>query len=129
MQDRLKQLWTPPDHLGEHGRKFWTRTGRILIAKGVLTPGDRESWTTMCVAYNRMTEAEIQMQTEGMTVDGYRGEKKKHPCFAIWKISCDQFTALSKEFGLTPASRSKIKIEDPPEKDNEKAKFFKLERR
>jgi P27 family predicted phage terminase small subunit len=129
MKDRLARLWIPPPHIGEHGRGFWTRTGRILIEKGILTPGDRESFTALCLAYNRMIEAEIQMQKEGMTVTGSRGDTKKSPCFTIWKVSCDQFNLLAKEFGLTPASRNKIKVEDPPEKDSEKNGFFKLERR
>jgi P27 family predicted phage terminase small subunit len=75
-----------------------------------------------------MTVAEIQMQNDGITVTGSRGDIKKHPAFSVWKISCDQFNMFAKEFGLTPASRSKIKVEDVPEKDDEKNGFFKLEK-
>ena len=128
MNDRLTRLWIPPSHLGEHGSKFWTRTGRILIDKGILSPVDRESFTALCSAYDTMVKAKIQMDRDGLTVETSRNDVKKSPVFSVWKVAVDQFNLLSKEFGLTPASRSKIKIEDPPEKDNGARKFFKLER-
>jgi P27 family predicted phage terminase small subunit len=58
-----------------------------------------------------MKEAAVVLQRDGLIQDGTKGERKA----PAWQIYRDAFMAFMKsagEFGLTPAARSNLKVDD-----------------
>ena len=121
---KLKQLWSPPKDLGEHGIQLFRRVGKLLIKSESLTKFDRETFETLCRDYELMRSAGKELETDGVTIKGERNVKKKHPAFPVWKVAHDNYVTLLKHFGLSPLSRG-LKVEaKETEKKNGKEKFF-----
>jgi len=120
----IKQLWQVPNTLGEHGQVLYKRVGKELIKSESLDSLDKEAFVTLCQNYDRMISADAEIKKDGLTVDDGRGVKKKHPAFAIWKTSQDNYVRLLSHFGLSPHARGR-KIEPKKEtKKNGKDQFF-----
>ena len=121
---KIKKLWATPKHLGKYGKSLWDRVGKQLVTDESLDDLDYETFETLCSNYDRMRSADDEIKKDGLTIDDGRGVKKKHPGFAIWKTSQDNYIRLLSHFGLSPQSRGR-KIE-PKEQvvENGKARFF-----
>ena len=122
---RLKTMWQVPKDLGRYGKGLWVRAGKELVKAQSLEQMDKETFLTMCICYDRMMQADQQMQKEGLSVDNGRGVKKKHPAFAIWKTSLDGYMKLLSHFGLSPQARGLKVNPKEEEKENGKERFFK----
>ena len=75
------------------------------------------AFSSVCVQYSIMREAERVLAVEGIVIAGHRGVTSKHPAVTILKAAANEFQKGCTEFGLTPASRQRldIEIEDPME--------------
>lgn len=81
---------SPPDHIGPEGQEVWVKYGPMLVRANVLQVSDLIALEHFCLTYQQMRD---------------------HVKFGE-PISSVVHTALSKcytEFGMTPASRSRIK--------------------
>lgn len=121
--DAIRRLWPIPGHLGQYGADFYKRVGRQLVAVGILTELDRESFTSLAASYQIMMVSQDGIVEHGATVKGSKDEIKKNPSFTTFKMASDIFQRLSKRFYLCPADREGVKIEKPM-KANEKEKYF-----
>jgi len=121
---KIKTLWKVPTELGVYGQAIWKRVGKQLVKDESLDDLDRETFQTLCSNYDRMRFADDEIKTDGLTIDDGRGVKKKHPAFAIWKTSQDNYVRLLSHFGLSPHSRGK-KVEPKQEETIDgKKRFF-----
>jgi P27 family predicted phage terminase small subunit len=107
-----------PSHLDKEARREWRRIVPELTVLGLLTRVDRAALAAYCVAYSRWITAEREVQRTGLTVVSPNGYPQKSPHLAIADKALEQVRKFAAEFGLTPASRSKVTAaptEDPDE--------------
>jgi P27 family predicted phage terminase small subunit len=85
----------------------------VLSELGLLTRADRSALAAYCVAYSRWVSAEAEVKKYGTVV---LSPDKKFPMKSPYLTVADQaMEAMRKfmtEFGLTPSSRSRIKVMD-----------------
>ena len=88
-----------------HAQGEWRRLGPILIANNLLTAGNLAGFSALCSCY-------------GMLIDAASGRAESSAALI------GQFRALLADFGLTPASQSRVKLSSPEAKPNGFAKFL-----
>ncbi len=93
-----------------------------LFDLGLLTTIDRQALAGYCVTYSRHVAAEKIIAKEGLVINGPRG-KQKHPAVLISQDALKLMKSYLIEFGMTPSSRTRIKV-GRQDKDNEAAEFF-----
>ena len=105
-----------PRHLGKTARAEWRRVTRELLGLGVLAEIDRAALAAYCVAWERWVEAETQLHTQGMVVETTNGNLVQNPYLSIANRAMLDMVKIGAEFGLTPSSRTRIKVDKPAEK-------------
>ena len=90
-----------PEILDPEARKEWARLTPELVRLGMVTPIDRMALTVLCMAWSEYCES----RQPGA------GKKFRSAAFT-------QLVRILVEFGLTPASRSRIKVDAPPPKSD-----------
>lgn len=104
-----------PTHLNKAGRAEWRRVARRLHNAGVLTYVDRGVLAVYCQAYGRWAEAEVELRQRGEVIETTNGNLVQSPWLQIANKAMEQMIRAARELGLTPASRSAIKVEKPAE--------------
>lgn len=116
----------PPDYLGEVARKKWDELLPLLQATRVMTRADIEALARLCDTYEWWLATREKLRKEG---DSYpilndKGEVKyisQRPEVAIAHKLAAQMHTLEADFGLNPASRTKLGVNpaalrnDPPD--------------
>jgi len=104
-----------PKFLNAEGRAEWRRIIPILVDMKVLTVADGKALAAYCSAYAQLVKAEAAIEKYGLicaTLDQLTGvaELKVNPAVRIKSDALRHMKSFLLEFGLTPASRSKLKI-------------------
>lgn len=100
-----------PAFLDNVDREEWTRTATLLAEMGLLTAADRTALAAYCVAYSRWVEAEAQVKKYGTIVKSpEKGFPMKSPYLTVADQALETMRKLMVEFGLTPSSRSRIRV-------------------
>ena len=97
-----------PDHLDERARKEWRRMVPILQRMKVLTEADGYSLANLCQTYSTLVTAQEKLSEAGILYKAPSGYIMQSPLLAVVNQCIDTITKLSREFGLTPAARSRI---------------------
>ena len=116
-----------PDFLTGEARKEWERVVPSLAAQGVLTEWDRAPLVMYCHQWALYIEAtdELNSLPTKMIVSP-SGLAKPHPLIKIKNDALVQLLKLAQEFGLTPATRSRVeRIEKGEEPDADELRIFK----
>ena len=103
-----------PDYFNEDSRLHWNFLKRLLEPMGLLTEADLGQFTALCSAYGRALQADKELKCAPLTVRS-NGKEAKNPLLQISRDSWDQYSNLSKRFGLDPLSRGSLDIQQPPE--------------
>lgn len=104
---------TCPEFLDPEAREEWERIIVILMEMGLLTRADRTALAAYCVAYGRWVRAEALVRKFGEVVKSpEKGFPMKSPYLCVADQALDTMRKLMTEFGLTPSSRSRIRISD-----------------
>lgn len=116
-----------PKGLSPVARREWKYMSRVLFDNGVLTGVDRQCLATYCEAVAKKERANKEMQASGGEViavymTGKDGERlflrmETNPWWKVWVEACKMEKACLVEFGLTPASRSRLKLPTKPKED------------
>lgn len=106
-----------PRHLREEARREWRRLRPELEAAGLLTAVDGDALAVYCETYATWVEATAAVQKEGMVVLTEKGFPVQNPHLAIANQAAKMMRAMLIEFGMTPASRSRVAIEGAGEVD------------
>ena len=102
-----------PSHLDEEARAEWFRTSKVLLDMGLLSTADRAALAAYCVTYSRWVEAELMVKRFGMIVKSPKANfPMKSPYLCIAEGAMEQMRKLLVEFGLTPSSRSRIRVSE-----------------
>lgn len=119
--DPAKRLPDPPQVLDEVGRAEWERAGKILEAQGLMTDMDLVALAAYCAAVADFFECERILRRDGltclvtMTAGGGQREVER-PQVRIKYQALKTIRAFMTEFGMSPASRSRVNAE-PPESE------------
>lgn len=110
-----------PKHLDKMGKYWFKRIGEELDAVGVMTTLDSKALELLIEAYT-----EYRQHCDVLTEEGYTyktvsatGEDivKAHPAAVMKSDAWKRIRAMLSEFGMTPASRSKVGASGPAEAD------------
>lgn len=108
--------YTPcPIWLKGKARQEWKRIAPELRRMGLLTIVDRVALTAYCQTYARWLEAEEAVEKKGMTFVTEKGYIQQRPEVGVAQKSLLLIKAFATEFGLTPASRTRISVSRKPE--------------
>ena len=106
-----------PQHLGTVAKKEWRRITKELKAIGIITELDRAALAGYCDAYATWVEACGQLGQYGMVLKAPSGYPIPSPYLAIRDRSLDQMRAFLTEFGMTPSSRSRVRVKNPKQQN------------
>lgn len=112
-----------PPHLEGEARKEYKRVTQELVKLKILAEVDRAALVAYCQAWSDYVQATKQVKKEGEVLYSDKGNAYLNPWKNIQTSALDRMLRYSTEFGMTPSSRSRIKIEKPNEED-EMAKYL-----
>ena len=104
-----------PDGLPENATALWRVLAPQLADMGVLKATDLPALELLCVHYSVARDALALLEQDGMTADTREGIKK-HPAVSALREHSLAFKSYLTEFGLTPSSRVRLKVEPKREK-------------
>lgn len=104
-----------PKELVDGARPYFRMLAQRAAEHG-LTQADAPMLGQLATALWLADAAAAQLATEGLTTtDASHGdgtEPRKHPAVSIWRAAVGTADALAKQFGLTPASRARLGLEE-----------------
>jgi len=105
------RLVPAPSYLNEVAKKEWRRMGKRLFDAGLMTELDETALASYCQAYSQWIEANQAIEDEGAVVTKANGDMARNPWVAIRGDAWKEMTRMLSEFGMTPSSRSRVKVE------------------
>lgn len=118
-----------PEYLDREARREWKRLVPILQSMRVLTVADGIELGNLCQAYSLLSQAHKSMQQatkaggSGLLMKTPGGYVQQSPLLGIINTQVEIITRLSREFGLTPASRTRLEAQVESEIDPLEAKL------
>lgn len=100
----------PPEHLSDEEKNKWKLTVRELYPLGLVTVIDKDALAMYCVIYIRWTKAEKIVREKGEIIKTAAGNIIQNPYLSIANRALEQLNRLGAEFGMTPSSRSRVKV-------------------
>ena len=107
-----------PRHLKREAKKEWLRITRQLVQYGMISEVDRGVIAMLCTTWGRYVEAELMIEkatksgSSGLFVKTPNGFPVQSPWLAVSNKAIETYRALCGEFGLTPASRTRVTPSD-----------------
>jgi len=118
------ELPPAPEHLGDDEKSKWMAVVKELHPLGLVTTVDKDALAMYCVIYVRWMKAERMVREKGEIIKTAAGNIIQNPYLAIANRALDQLNKLGAEFGMTPSSRSRVKVDLPtPESELEEMLF------
>jgi len=118
-----------PGYLDREARREWKRLVPILLSMRVLTVADGVALASLCQAYSMLVQAHNAMQQatkgggSGLLVKTPSGYVQQSPLIGIINSQVEIINRISREFGLTPASRTRLAALAEPGVDALEAKL------
>ena len=113
----------PRGKLPKDGQTLWKVVAPVLDQLGLLTEADLPALEMLCLHYAVTRMAWQSLNDEGLTVESTveteretRVTIKKNPAASVFRENSLAFKSYLSEFGLTPASRVRLKV-DSKEKE------------
>ncbi len=106
-----------PPHLDGEASKEYKRITEELLKLKIITKIDRATLVAYCQAWADLLHATKMVKKEGEVLYSDKGNAYLNPWKGIQTSSMDRLARLSSEFGMTPSSRSRLKVETPTEED------------
>lgn len=105
-----------PPHLDEEAREEWSRIALELHTLRVLARVDRAALAAYCQAWSRWVKAEgIIAKTGEVLKSADTGNFYRNPWLDVANRAMKQMHEFLVEFGMTPSSRSRIKVQPAKE--------------
>ena len=101
-----------PKWLEDDAKKEWRRLAKQMENLGTLTEVDMAAFAGYCQAYARWKAAEEFISRNGAIVKTPSGYWQQIPQVSIAQQYLKQMSKFCEQFGLTPASRSRIVTEN-----------------
>ena len=100
-----------PSWLEPEAKKEWKRMSKTLESMGVLTQVDGAAFSGYCQAYARWKEAEEFLSKHGTIFKTPSGYIQQVPQVSIAQTYLKVMKDFCSEFGLTPAARTRIRVD------------------
>lgn len=113
-----------PNHLDGSARTEWKRITIELHALGMISNVDRAALAICCTAWADYVKACNKLKKEGEVIVSDKGGLYQNPWMAIKKRSMEQIAKFYAEFGMTPSSRSRVRVEKPDDQDEMASMLF-----
>ena len=111
-QPRKVTSLRPPSWMkGDLARKKWRELAPDLQANGLLTELDVTALALLCQAHEHYEQSRAIVAAEGFFTEGATGTLVKHPAVRVMDGAWDHLVLLMKEFGMTPAARTRISVQ------------------
>lgn len=117
------ELLRAPAWLKGEARAEWKRIAPKLYRLGLLSELDSSALAAYCQARGRFREAVEQLEAEGYIVTAPSGYPIPSPWVAIQNSAHKAMLEGAREFGLSPASRTKVSAAGTPKKQDPFAIF------
>jgi P27 family predicted phage terminase small subunit len=108
----------PPDHLSPVAKQEWRRAGRLLQSMGLISDLDLAAFALYCTAWARWVEAEQALSTYGVMLKSPQGFPIQSPYLSVANRAMDQIRSLLSEFGMSPATRTRVSAMVPDDDDD-----------
>jgi len=108
----------PPSHLSKEAKKYWKETFKLLAGVGVLPEMDGDTLSLYCETKAKWVYAKKQLEKDGLVIIAQSGFPVQNPWLQICNKAFDQMMKILTEFGMTPSSRTRIKVELPEKEPN-----------
>jgi len=110
-----------PSGLSRYAKQAWKRMVPMLLDMGVLSVADGDALMLYCEAYASWKQAVIDIKKNGTYLKG-KGSRNQdilidNPSVIERDKAHAQMVKLLAEFGCTPSSRSRLKVEKPKDVD------------
>jgi P27 family predicted phage terminase small subunit len=118
-----------PSVLDRAGRREWNRLVPILLSMGVLTVADGVPLGNLCQAYSMLVQAHKAVRQaakgggSGLLMKTPSGYVQQSPLIGIINSQVEIINRISREFGLTPSSRTRLAGTVEPTMDALEAKL------
>ncbi|KAB7669183.1 phage terminase small subunit P27 family [Plesiomonas shigelloides] len=123
-----REVLSPPEHLTDWGKMAWVKVSLLLDDMGVLTVADSLALERLCDIYADILQLRETIAIEGRTytTKTQMGDFliKANPAVAMLADADRRFKSYLVEFGLTPAARTKVKVDGGEEKEDPLSQFF-----
>lgn len=115
----VKKRPSCPKHLTGEAKKEWNRTSKQLFELGLLTELDRAALAAYCQAWAQWVQAQEEMSkpTFQMIETTESGYPVASPWLNVAAQAMKQMKSFLTEFGMTPSSRSRVKVPEAPTAD------------
>ena len=107
---------TAPSWLTVEGKKEYRRTAKLLLGMRVLTEADMVALASYAHEFDEWRRACNVLALEGKVITSEKGGKYLHPMWGVANTHFKNMIKLMQEFGLTPASRTRIEAQPVEEK-------------
>lgn len=97
-----------PKWLTGEARAEYRRVGRQLVQLRVMTEIDRTALAAYAHQYQKWLEAEAVVERQGAVLIGEKGGSYINPWQSIANMALKNMRSLLAEFGMTPASRTRV---------------------
>ena len=110
----LKRMPPAPGFLDDEGKRVWSAEGRRFIKAGLLTALDLTMFGTWCIWYSKRDIASRAVNQSGLVVKaGGVGNPYINPYMSVISMCSKAMHQIEIEFGLSPASRTKVRSLNP----------------
>jgi len=108
---------TPPDWLSVNATAKWNELAPLLSDQGLLQTVDRDALSVYCDSYADVLAANAILARDGIVQENGRGGYTAHPAQTVKNHATAKMKVLALEFGLTPAARSRVVIDESETED------------
>ena len=113
----LLSIADAPEYLSDDARIEWVRIIHELNVMGLLTTADMDIVAMVADVTARYKKAQAQVDTDGFLIETPNGYKQVHPTLAIVNKCIQQLQKLYVELGMSPSSRTRLKVPESHSED------------
>ena len=113
-----------PEELSPAAKAEWKRVSRQLLKLGLLCEIDRAALAAYCQAWGQWMDAVTQLQRTGAVVKAPSGYPILNPYLTVANQAYAQMKAMLTEFGMSPASRSRVAADLPAAEESPADRYF-----
>lgn len=124
--DTADKIPKPPKFLSGTAKKEWKSISKVLYRNGLLTEIDHSALALYCQAWGEFVDASLEIYGDkkrnitgkGFIITKDNGDKILNPLVGNAHRAMELSHKFLVEFGMTPSSRTKTKVNNSPKKTN-----------
>lgn len=108
--DKIEELPPAPEWLNDEGKSEWRLQVDQLDRQGLLARTDLSLLASYCNEFSLYQKYSILQENGGDYWETEKGSMGIHPHALLASRHLDKMLAIAREFGFTPAARSRISV-------------------